>query len=60
MAKSWIFEIFSYPYDPDPEKFDPQLCKQLYDWKLESWVAAEGFGFERGPLLRAPLHALQH
>jgi len=46
MAKSWIFEIFSYPYDPDPEKFDPQLCKQLYDWKLESWVAAEGFGFD--------------
>ena len=46
MAKSWVFEIFSYPYDPDPEKFDPQLCKDLYDWKLESWVASEGFGFD--------------
>jgi alkanesulfonate monooxygenase SsuD/methylene tetrahydromethanopterin reductase-like flavin-dependent oxidoreductase (luciferase family) len=46
MVKSWIFEIFSYPYDPDPEKFDPKLCRDLYDWKLESWVAAEGLGFD--------------
>lgn len=46
MAKSWIFEIFSYPYDPDPEKFDPALCKELYDWKLESWIASEGYGFD--------------
>ena len=25
MIKSWLFEIFSYPYDPDPAKFDPAL-----------------------------------
>jgi alkanesulfonate monooxygenase SsuD/methylene tetrahydromethanopterin reductase-like flavin-dependent oxidoreductase (luciferase family) len=46
MGKSWVFEIFSYPYDPDPEKFDPQLCKELYDWKLESWIAAEQYGID--------------
>ncbi|MEJ2867281.1 LLM class flavin-dependent oxidoreductase [Actinomycetospora sp. OC33-EN08] len=46
MVKSWLFEIFSYPYDPDPAKFDPQLCKELYDWKLDSWVAAEDLGFD--------------
>jgi hypothetical protein len=22
MVESWIFEMFSYPYYPDPEKFD--------------------------------------
>ncbi|WP_236792182.1 LLM class flavin-dependent oxidoreductase [Amycolatopsis sp. GM8] len=46
VVKSWLFEIFSYPYDPDPAKFDPRLCKELYDWKLESWVAAEELGFD--------------
>lgn len=46
MVKSWLFEIFSYPYDQNPEKFDPQLCKELYDWKLDSWVAAEEQGFD--------------
>jgi alkanesulfonate monooxygenase SsuD/methylene tetrahydromethanopterin reductase-like flavin-dependent oxidoreductase (luciferase family) len=42
VVKSWLFEIFSYPH---PE-FDPQLCKELYDWKLDSWVAAEDLGFD--------------
>jgi alkanesulfonate monooxygenase SsuD/methylene tetrahydromethanopterin reductase-like flavin-dependent oxidoreductase (luciferase family) len=46
MVKSWLFEIFGYPYDPDPENFDPQLCKELYDWKLDSWIAAEDLGFD--------------
>lgn len=46
MVKSWLFEIFSYPYDPDPATFDPQLCKELYDWKLDSWIAAEQHGFD--------------
>jgi alkanesulfonate monooxygenase SsuD/methylene tetrahydromethanopterin reductase-like flavin-dependent oxidoreductase (luciferase family) len=46
MVKSWIFEIFMYPYDQDPHKFDPQLCKSLYDWKLEGWVAAEDQGYD--------------
>lgn len=45
-SKSWIFEIFNYPFNADPAKFDPQLCKELYNWKLESWIAAEHLGFD--------------
>jgi alkanesulfonate monooxygenase SsuD/methylene tetrahydromethanopterin reductase-like flavin-dependent oxidoreductase (luciferase family) len=46
MTKSWIFEIFNYPYDPRPEAFDPKACQEVYDWHLESWVRAEELGFD--------------
>jgi hypothetical protein len=26
MVKSWLFDIFNYPYVPTAEGFDPQKC----------------------------------
>lgn len=46
MVKSWLFDIFNYPYEPTAEGFDPQLCQEVYDWHLESWELAEKVGFE--------------
>jgi alkanesulfonate monooxygenase SsuD/methylene tetrahydromethanopterin reductase-like flavin-dependent oxidoreductase (luciferase family) len=46
MVKSWLFDIFNYPYVPTAEGFDPQKCQELYDWHLESWELAEKVGFE--------------
>lgn len=46
MVKSWVFEIFSYPFNAPAEEFDPAVCKDLYDWKLDSWIAAEEYGFD--------------
>ena len=34
MVKSWLFDIFNYPYVPTAEGFDPQKCQELYDWHL--------------------------
>lgn len=46
MVKSWMFDIFNYPYSPDPDRFDPQKCQELYDWHMDLWVAAEDLGFD--------------
>jgi alkanesulfonate monooxygenase SsuD/methylene tetrahydromethanopterin reductase-like flavin-dependent oxidoreductase (luciferase family) len=46
MVNSFLFDIFQYPFDPNPKKFDPKLCQELYDWHLESWVQAESLGFD--------------
>ncbi|MDR7172929.1 alkanesulfonate monooxygenase SsuD/methylene tetrahydromethanopterin reductase-like flavin-dependent oxidoreductase (luciferase family) [Nocardia kruczakiae] len=46
MVKSWAFDIFNYPYDTRPERFDPAAAQELYDWHLESWVKAEEQGYE--------------
>lgn len=45
MIKSWLFDIFTYPYDQAPEKFDSARCAELYDWHLNTWVRAEDQGF---------------
>jgi alkanesulfonate monooxygenase SsuD/methylene tetrahydromethanopterin reductase-like flavin-dependent oxidoreductase (luciferase family) len=46
MVKTWIFDIFNYPYSPDPADFDPQKCQELYDWHFESWIKADDQGFD--------------
>ena len=46
MVKTWMFDIFNYPHSGDPHTFDAKACQELYDWHMESWVAAEEAGFE--------------
>jgi alkanesulfonate monooxygenase SsuD/methylene tetrahydromethanopterin reductase-like flavin-dependent oxidoreductase (luciferase family) len=46
MIKPWLFDIFMYPGDPDPEAFDPALCQRMYDQYLARWAAAERRGLE--------------
>ena len=46
MVKSWLFDIFNYPYDASPEGFDPELARQEYDWHLDAWTRAEEFGYD--------------
>jgi alkanesulfonate monooxygenase SsuD/methylene tetrahydromethanopterin reductase-like flavin-dependent oxidoreductase (luciferase family) len=46
VVKSWMFDIFNYPYDKRPENFSPELCSELYDWHFDTWVKAEEQGFE--------------
>jgi alkanesulfonate monooxygenase SsuD/methylene tetrahydromethanopterin reductase-like flavin-dependent oxidoreductase (luciferase family) len=46
MVKSWLFDIFNYPYDPRPEGLDPDLVQDEFDWHLETWVQAEDLGLD--------------
>ncbi len=46
MIKPWLFDIFMYTGDPDPEAFDPALCQRLYDQYLARWTRAELRGLE--------------
>ncbi|MCA0331370.1 MAG: LLM class flavin-dependent oxidoreductase [Actinobacteria bacterium] len=46
MITPWLFDIFNYPFDASPDRFDPQSLQELYDWHLESWEVAEQAGFE--------------
>ncbi|MGW3150302.1 LLM class flavin-dependent oxidoreductase [Streptomyces sp. NPDC001177] len=46
MVKSWLFDIFNYPYDPRPEGLDPELVQKEYDWHLETWAGAEELGYD--------------
>lgn len=46
MVKSWLFDIFSYPYATTADGFNPQKCQELFDWHMESWQLAERVGFE--------------
>ncbi len=46
MVKTWLFDIFNYPASGDPRVFDHEGCQRLYDWHMESWIAAERAGFE--------------
>ena len=46
MIKPWLFDIFMYTGDPDPEAFDPALCQRLYGQYLARWTRAEQRGLE--------------
>jgi alkanesulfonate monooxygenase SsuD/methylene tetrahydromethanopterin reductase-like flavin-dependent oxidoreductase (luciferase family) len=46
MVKTWLFDIFNYPASGDTRQFDHEYCQDLFDWHMESWVAAEKAGFE--------------
>lgn len=46
MVKSWLFDVFNYPYTSNPNEFDPQKAQELFDWHADSWVLAEKVGFE--------------
>lgn len=46
MVQSWLFDIFNYPHNPDPREFEPKLAQAEYDWKLDTWARAEGWGFD--------------
>lgn len=46
MVRSWAFEIFNYPYGSDPEKFDAEKTRRLYDEHFESWVRLEELGYD--------------
>ncbi|WP_113704645.1 LLM class flavin-dependent oxidoreductase [Nonomuraea lactucae] len=46
MVKSWLFDIFNYPYDSKPEGLDPELVQDEYDWHLDTWVRAEDLGLD--------------
>ncbi|UMP03417.1 LLM class flavin-dependent oxidoreductase [Amycolatopsis sp. EV170708-02-1] len=46
MVKSWLFDIFNYPYDSRPEGLDPELVQEEYDWHLETWAGAEELGYD--------------
>jgi alkanesulfonate monooxygenase SsuD/methylene tetrahydromethanopterin reductase-like flavin-dependent oxidoreductase (luciferase family) len=46
VVKSWLFDIFNYPYGAAPATFDPKLCQELYDWHTDLWVGAEELGFD--------------
>ena len=46
MIKPWLFDIFMYTGDPDPETFDPALRQRLYGQYLARWTRAEQRGLE--------------
>ncbi|MDF3311852.1 LLM class flavin-dependent oxidoreductase [Rhodococcus sp. T2V] len=46
MVKSWLFDIFNYPYDSAPEGLDPALVEDEFDWHLDAWVKAEELGYD--------------
>lgn len=46
MITPWLFDIFNYPFETDPERFDPKVLQDLYDWHVASWEVAEQAGFE--------------
>ncbi|MBB5158896.1 LLM class flavin-dependent oxidoreductase [Saccharopolyspora phatthalungensis] len=46
MVKSWVFDIFNYPYGADPEAFDPAKAQELYDWHFDSWLKLEELGYD--------------
>ena len=46
MIKPWLFDIFMYTGNPDPEAFDPAQCQRTYDQYLARWAAAEQRGLE--------------
>lgn len=46
MVKTWLFDIFNYPFSVDPNAFDHEATQELYDWHMDSWIAAEEAGFE--------------
>jgi alkanesulfonate monooxygenase SsuD/methylene tetrahydromethanopterin reductase-like flavin-dependent oxidoreductase (luciferase family) len=46
VVKSWLFDIFNYPYDSRPEGLDPALVQDEYDWHLDAWTRAEELGYD--------------
>ncbi len=42
---SWLFEIFGYPGDPSPDRWDSALATATYQHYLQRWVRAEDRGF---------------
>src|ERR1051326_74577 len=46
MAKSWLFDLVHYPFDPDPERYDPRKAVEVFDDHLRAWEEADRLGFD--------------
>jgi len=46
MAKTWLFDLVHYPYDPSPDAFDPKMAAEVYDFHLDEWGRADELGFD--------------
>ena len=46
MAKSWLFDLVHYPYDTEPENYDPKLAAECFDGHLREWERAEELGYD--------------
>lgn len=46
MAKTWLFDLVHYPYDVEPENFDPAKAAKVYETHLAEWERAEELGFD--------------
>ena len=41
-----IFDLCHYPFETDPEAFDPTRAARVYGEHLEEWTEAERLGFD--------------
>jgi alkanesulfonate monooxygenase SsuD/methylene tetrahydromethanopterin reductase-like flavin-dependent oxidoreductase (luciferase family) len=46
MTPSWLFDLVHYPYELEPEAFDPAAAAAVYDAHLEEWEHADQLGSE--------------
>ncbi|MDQ1493295.1 MAG: hypothetical protein QOJ23_5809 [Actinomycetota bacterium] len=46
MAKTWLFDLVHYPYDVEPERFDPEKAAEVYDFHLKEWGRADDLGYD--------------
>jgi alkanesulfonate monooxygenase SsuD/methylene tetrahydromethanopterin reductase-like flavin-dependent oxidoreductase (luciferase family) len=46
VTTSWLFDLVHYPYELEPEAFDPAAAAAVYDAHLAEWEHADKLGFE--------------
>ncbi len=46
MARTYPFELFTYPFGNEPGDFDPGKCAEVYDSHFETWVQCEELGYD--------------
>jgi alkanesulfonate monooxygenase SsuD/methylene tetrahydromethanopterin reductase-like flavin-dependent oxidoreductase (luciferase family) len=46
VAKTWLFDLVHYPFDPDPGGYDAKRAAQVFQDHLSEWERADELGFD--------------